>query len=89
MPTSKVYLDDENNVVLEDQATQAVLKEVDAQGRLVEERWLRIAKPGSLAEDLIAIEEKAKQMAASIPPRRIPLWLVAVVVVGLLLLLLG
>lgn len=82
MPTTKVYLDDDNNIAQEDEATQAVVTETDDQGRLVEERWLRIVRPGSAEADHMEIQEKASQILASEPPGKFPIWLIVLISVA-------
>jgi hypothetical protein len=59
MPTTTVWLDDDHNVVDRDRATFAVETETDGRGRLVQERWIRIARPDSEFAEEIELRRKA------------------------------
>lgn len=87
MPISVVYLDQENNVVPPDQATAAVESETDDQGRLVEERWVRIVRPGSDEAEMVEIVRESERLAAEMgdaKPRRpiaVRPWVIAAIIV--------
>jgi hypothetical protein len=67
MPTTSVWLDDDYNIVDEDQATYLLEKVTDDQGRLVEERFIRIVRPDSIEADRMVIEQEAERLAAGTP----------------------
>lgn len=65
MASYEVYLDDNNELVPEDQASQVVHTETDSAGRVVKETWTKIISPHGEAAAHIRRMEKAQQMAAS------------------------
>lgn len=68
MPTSVVYLDDDNNIVPPDLATVLVENETDDQGRSVAERWVKIVRPGSPEEELVEIIRDSERIADDTTP---------------------
>jgi len=81
MPISKVYLNDDYNVVPQDQATQAAETELDDQGNLVGERWIRIVKPGSMEADRIAIEKEASRIAVARSNLKVWSWVIILLLI--------
>lgn len=61
MARYEVYLNDDNDVVPEDQATQIVRSETDADGTVIEEEWIKLIQPNSAESEHLERTKQAQE----------------------------
>lgn len=61
MARYEVYLNDDNDVVPKDQATQIVRSETDANGSVIEEEWIKLIQPSSAEAEHLERTKQAQE----------------------------